>query len=531
MSIICQNCGTENPANARFCKQCGSRLSRVCANCGNPLAEDARFCNYCGAPVYGTGAFNAPADTVAAPVSPVFTAAAYAVQSQPAVRKNKDHTRVRRILQIILESFSLLAAAAAFIFVFLVGTAVKGSLENVGDSVISMASNDIYYYFGQAYKDIETALSQVEQYPGYLPTSLYVSTVFGTVTAAVMLIATVTLFAFTLVRFIRAIQGKTQKSALGLAAMTFFSFLAGALLFLAAQSACLTISVTQKGTTISGSAALVLNEATIAGICIGAVGLFASAACSVTENILRGGFNKSLCRRLFALAEIALAVVVLVFVTSGSVQFSITQGLSVQSELSIITGFGSILQLTGLYTADFSNGIVPLEYEQPLEYILGMSIAGFILQLLLSIAIVWALVNLFRTAADGRSRMLFLPVILTIAGALLVAIFGACVSGCFAENFASEFASSSLDVQILKPLTNVIVISVACAILLTLAIPNSILSANKPAKIPAAPYVGNGQVEPLSPSDLPHSAESMQPSSPAAPDSDQAAPNNATDLR
>lgn len=120
-------------------------------------------------------------DTVAAPVSPVFTAAAYAVQSQPAVRKNKDHTRVRRILQIILESFSLLAAAAAFIFVFLVGTAVKGSLENVEDSMISMASNDIYYYFGQAYKDIETALSQVEQYPGYLPTSLYVSTVFGTV--------------------------------------------------------------------------------------------------------------------------------------------------------------------------------------------------------------------------------------------------------------------------------------------------------------------------------------------------------------
>ena len=396
--------------------------------------------------------------------------------------------------------------------------------------MISMASNDIYYYFGRAYKDIETALSQVEQYPGYLPTSLYVSTVFGTVTAAVMLIATVTLFAFTLVRFIRAIQGKTQKSALGLAAMTFFSFLAGALLFLAAQSVCLTISVTQKGTTISGSAALVLNEATIAGICIGAVGLFASAACSVTENILRGGFNKSLCR-LFALAEIVLAVVVLVFVTSGSVQFSITQGLSVQSELSIITGFGSILQLTGLYTANFSNGIVPLEYEQPLEYILGMSIAGFILQLLLSIAIVWALVNLFRTAADGRSRMLFLPVILTIAGALLVAIFGACVSGCFAENFASEFASSSLDVQILKPLTNVIVISVACAILLTLAIPNSILSANKPAKIPTAPYVGNGQVKPVNPSDLPHSAESVQPSSPAAPDSDQAAPNNATDLR
>ena len=528
--MICSNCGTENPANARFCKQCGSRLSRVCANCGNPLAEDARFCNYCGTPVYGTGAFNAPADTVAAPVSPAFTAAAYAVQSQPAVRKNKDHTRVRRILQIILESFSLLAAAAAFIFVFLVGTAVKGSLENVGDSMISMASNDIYYYFGQAYKDIETALSQVEQYPGYLPTSLYVSTVFGTVTAAVMLIATVTLFAFTLVRFIRTIQGKTQKSALGLAAMTFFSFLVGALLFLAAQSACLTISVTQKGTTISGSAALVLNEATIAGICIGAVGLFACIACSVAENILRGNFLKSLCRRLFALVEIAIAIVVLVFVASGTVQFAASDGTLVQSEIVFTAGFGTILQIVGNYSSVFINGVIPA-YERPLEYILGMSVTGFILQFLFCVAIAWALVSLSRTVADGQKHETLLPVLLAIASALLVAIFGACVSGSFVENFGSKLISSSSTTQITKPLTNVIVISIGCAILLILAIPNSILSANKPAKIPTAPYVGNGQIKPVTPSDLPHSAESVQPSSPAAPDSDQAAPNNATDLR
>src|SRR5258705_10692003 len=44
----CPTCGTENPANAKFCIQCGTPLPRVCANCGAVNPAGARFCNQCG---------------------------------------------------------------------------------------------------------------------------------------------------------------------------------------------------------------------------------------------------------------------------------------------------------------------------------------------------------------------------------------------------------------------------------------------------------------------------------------------------
>lgn len=481
--MICSNCGTENPENARFCKQCGSKLVRVCANCGSPLAEDARFCNHCGAPVRADAAPepapaapNAPAPAVYCPAQ---AAAAYAQQpaAQPAPRVQKDFSSARRVLRYLAETFAFLAAAAAFIFVFLVGTMVNGSTDNVGDSMLSMTAHDIFYYFGQAYRDIAEALDQLGEYPGYLPTSLYLSTAFGTIAAAVMLISTAILFAFTLARFIRFLQGKTQKSAAGLAAATFFSFLAGAMLFLAAGSASVRISVTQSLETLSGSAATVLNDATIAGICIGAASLLICVACAIAENMLRGNCSKSLSARLFSLAQIAVAVIVLVFVTSGTVQFTITEGTSLHTEAVITCGFASMLQLAGSYTVGYQNGYIPSAYADPLNYILRMSVAGFILQFLFSAAIVWALVNLFRAAADGRSRMTLLPVLLTIAAALLVAVFGACVCGSYIEGFGSQLINPALESQILKPMTNIIVISVSAAVLLILAILGSVFFA------------------------------------------------------
>ena len=47
----CPNCQTENPANAKFCLNCGHALSQRCSNCGAELPPGARFCMSCGQPV------------------------------------------------------------------------------------------------------------------------------------------------------------------------------------------------------------------------------------------------------------------------------------------------------------------------------------------------------------------------------------------------------------------------------------------------------------------------------------------------
>jgi len=49
-TVACPNCGTANPAGAKFCNNCGTKLSGSlkCANCGHENAAGAKFCNECG---------------------------------------------------------------------------------------------------------------------------------------------------------------------------------------------------------------------------------------------------------------------------------------------------------------------------------------------------------------------------------------------------------------------------------------------------------------------------------------------------
>ncbi len=47
----CAKCGHGNPADARFCGQCGARLVAACPSCGAENPPGNRFCGACGAPL------------------------------------------------------------------------------------------------------------------------------------------------------------------------------------------------------------------------------------------------------------------------------------------------------------------------------------------------------------------------------------------------------------------------------------------------------------------------------------------------
>lgn len=49
--MLCPNCQHDNPAEATFCMNCGTKLSLACSNCGTALPANARFCMNCGQPV------------------------------------------------------------------------------------------------------------------------------------------------------------------------------------------------------------------------------------------------------------------------------------------------------------------------------------------------------------------------------------------------------------------------------------------------------------------------------------------------
>src|SRR5262245_50448556 len=47
----CPQCQQDNPPQAKFCLECGTRLVLTCAQCGTELPADAKFCLECGQPV------------------------------------------------------------------------------------------------------------------------------------------------------------------------------------------------------------------------------------------------------------------------------------------------------------------------------------------------------------------------------------------------------------------------------------------------------------------------------------------------
>src|SRR5690348_12655826 len=66
----CDRCQSENPADNRFCDQCGAPLEARCAACGAAARPGARFCGGCGASLTGAEAAPAPAAPAAPRAAP-----------------------------------------------------------------------------------------------------------------------------------------------------------------------------------------------------------------------------------------------------------------------------------------------------------------------------------------------------------------------------------------------------------------------------------------------------------------------------
>ena len=51
--MTCPNCNADNPAGAKFCLECGTRLGEQCQSCGAARVGEAKFCGACGTPFAG----------------------------------------------------------------------------------------------------------------------------------------------------------------------------------------------------------------------------------------------------------------------------------------------------------------------------------------------------------------------------------------------------------------------------------------------------------------------------------------------
>ena len=381
----CDNCGTENPDEALFCKNCGARLDGnvTCPHCGKLLPADSKFCMYCG---YRFG------DAYAQTNAPAAGAYGAGYGYVPAQAYAPKRVSAPTVLKYVSDGLAMLAALFAFIFMFLIG--VRLGISGMDVSV----STGFFYFFGDAYDALDNlsdAMSEI----------MRGGMIMGTVATALILLAVSALFISTAVKYILTLFKKTKKGMNGLAAATFFSYIAGIMLFLACISG--------SGDVSADGIEIMLNGATIAGIVLGGLFLLAAVVTDLVAKRETALTASALKGSVTGLVAVALMIVLLCLPAFGVVSFRITSdGTTLSTDLGITNLFSFIAVME-----DNMNGYNEMRIGESI-----ITVMFFILFVGLSAASVTALSGLsVNTEGKGKS-LSFGMMIMSSIFAVLVGI-------------------------------------------------------------------------------------------------------------
>lgn len=381
----CNNCGTENPDEALFCKNCGARLDGnvTCPHCGKLLPADSKFCMYCG---YRFG------DAYAQTNVPAAGAYGAGYGYAPAQAYAPKRVSAPTVLKYVSDGLAMLAALFAFIFMFLIGVRLGISGMDVS------ASTGFFYFFGDAYDALDNlsdAMSEI----------MRGGMIMGTVATALILLAVSALFISTAVRYILTLFKKTKKGMNGLAAATFFSYIAGIMLFLTCISG--------SGDMNADGIEIMLNGATIAGIVLGGLFLLAAVVTDLVAKRETALTASALKGSVTGLVAVALMIVLLCLPAFGVVSFRITSdGTTLSTDLGITNLFSFIAGME-----DNMNGYNEMRIGESI-----ITVMFFILFVGLSAVSVTALSGLsVNTEGKGKS-LSFGMMIMSSIFAVLVGI-------------------------------------------------------------------------------------------------------------
>ena len=431
----CNNCGTENPQNAVFCKHCGKRFDGMsaCGFCGRLTPADGEFCINCGAnrnaPVYimrervieSTPVQMSKKSAVAevAVERPVQRAAVVEVAVDQPVQKaecasvsdenyascsSKIKPELGRIFGIISFACASAAALLAMIFVFVIGNTVSTS---GGSANTGIGGYNLFFFFGDVYKT-DTLLGGSNTF----------AAACGTVLVALSLAATLACFIFAIVRFILILKKRTQKSMIAPAAATVIAYVCSAALF----NLCLAEGASSMGVSVG----MAPNGATIAGLVLCALFMVAAVAlkavrCGMGGNV-RAYVSGAVCQTLVA---------VFVFVALGAIgsgiAFCKVGSLNGTASLGIVSLFNSIDS-----GADIAN------YVNTYNTCLALTAVALVAVVALCVFAVLSLADIISSFGRGVAKKTFVFTILTGGFAVLYGILSCVISASYAS-FTSMF--------------------------------------------------------------------------------------------
>lgn len=337
----CFNCETENPESAVFCKKCGRRLDgfAVCSACGKLTPQDGEFCINCGsnrnAPVhlmpvrFPAAAENRPSSGFRSggERAGARAKAAAAAEEVAATEEKPRKAIVKGKAAAIMDRISFFCACATallgMIFVFIIGCVPV--VEAGGVSAGGGVGYNLFYFFGDAFNAIPAGSGVANQ-------AASTGAILGLVCSVIALAGTALCFVLTVVRLVKILTKKTEKSILAPAAATYFAFLCGAALFM--------LCMAQKAEIAGVATKMSLSGGAVAGIVLGAIALAAAIVLSVLVKGISSGrsfilsASCGLLYAIFAFVAVGLLGTCAVAITASAA------GISANSTYGINSFFG-----------------------------------------------------------------------------------------------------------------------------------------------------------------------------------------------
>lgn len=159
----CKKCGAIIPEGGTFCVSCGSRADgkKNCPKCEKIIDDAVTFCTYCGTRVDGKKVCATCGELVEGKFCAKCGNIVEEIATTKSSNKEKSSTNAGAVLSTIERISNPIIYIGALILLFICTFFIGNSVSTVLNETVTTTNYDVFYYFGQSFKDTKELMSAI----------------------------------------------------------------------------------------------------------------------------------------------------------------------------------------------------------------------------------------------------------------------------------------------------------------------------------------------------------------------------------
>lgn len=416
--MTCKHCGTECPDGANFCIKCGGIVTdkKACPACNTLVPEESVYCYSCGYRLDGKKTCVCGTEIGAEDDYCCVCGAKQTKQKSPKTRKiTKAYPT--KLITLLGKIFAGASAIFAVLFLFAVGLKLNADADLShmleGSGIDLNIGNNIFDIMFGGLRAAAIQLEAMHEYTGIYEISLMLEAIINLVVCTVGIACTLTFGIIGIVRFIKSLTGKTEKSVLIPCAASAVSYITMCAILSGMVATSMHVSASGEVIEFSSS----LNGATKTGIVLATISLLLAVIAEVFKNGKSELNAKKIFNYAFSGAMIVFGLACISALGEAAILMAETaaSGETITLETSgIVLGYsviGSLVTFEGLES-----------YGAELVPIFSAGVAYQLIAIAATLLCAWFVVKqiIGISKKHGKGELVFTAVIVALSFALFI---------------------------------------------------------------------------------------------------------------